>query len=98
MRLNSEAIFPNLAHIYEKMTNNDSSTSKLAAADKANIWHGLLSKVIKPKPTGASCEYCGWHGQKEDVLKSPRLNEDGVVYQINTCPSCLRNGGLVFYD
>jgi hypothetical protein len=69
-----------------------------AVADKPGFLQSLMSLVIKPKPTGVTCEYCGWHGTKDDVLKSPRLNEDGAVYQITTCPNCLRNGGLVFYD
>jgi hypothetical protein len=69
--------------------------SNTGASRKPGIVQALLSVVSKPKPTGASCEYCGWHGARSDILMSPRLNEDGTVYQITTCPSCMRNGGLV---
>ncbi len=71
---------------------------KTPAQKQSGAWQSLLSKIIRPRPTGVTCEYCGWSGAKDGLLKSPRLNEDGTVYQIMTCPQCLRNGGLIFYD
>jgi predicted RNA-binding Zn-ribbon protein involved in translation (DUF1610 family) len=58
----------------------------------------LFSKKSKAKPTGVTCEYCGWNGPKDKVIKAFVMNEDSTRYTINTCPNCLRNGGLVFHD
>jgi hypothetical protein len=58
----------------------------------------ILSLFNKPKQTGVTCEYCGWHGTKEDVFKATVMNEDSSKYIIDTCPNCMRNGGLKFYD
>ncbi len=58
----------------------------------------ILGKIIKPKPVGVTCIRCGWNGTREQLMKSPRLNEDGKQYQIDTCPQCLRNGGLDYHN
>jgi hypothetical protein len=56
---------------------------------------GLLHKLRKTKPTGITCEYCGWNGESEDLHKAKVLNTDGTPYEIRVCPDCLRNGGLI---
>lgn len=67
-------------------------------SDRPDFFAQFATLFKKPPKTGAHCEYCGWYGPTSDVLKAPRLNEDGKSYMINTCPSCMRNGGLIFYD
>jgi hypothetical protein len=57
----------------------------------------LINKIVKPKPTGVSCIRCGWNGPIEKLVKAPRLNENGATYQIDACPNCYRNGGLVYH-
>jgi hypothetical protein len=57
----------------------------------------ILEKIIKPKPAGVTCIRCGWNGPKEKLMKAPRINENGVTYQIDACPQCLRNGGLEYH-
>jgi hypothetical protein len=63
---------------------------------------GVLSSISRwmhrQDPSEAYCEHCDWHGSKADVLKMPRTNEDGSVFQIDACPNCLRNGGLVYVN
>ena len=84
-----------------KSTSPASDQTKMATqdtAEKPDLLKKILTRIIKPKPSGVTCEYCGWNGSADDVLKAPRLNEDGVVYQISSCPNCMRNGGLVYHD
>jgi hypothetical protein len=57
----------------------------------------LIRKIIKEKPSGVTCIRCGWNGPREKLLKAPRINENGVVYQIDACPQCMRNGGLQYH-
>jgi hypothetical protein len=90
------------AHWNNTMTEEISTTTAASATrlddNNRTVWQAILSRVVRRKPVGAVCEYCGWRGAKDAVLMSPRLNEDGAVYQITACPSCMRNGGLVFHD
>jgi hypothetical protein len=58
----------------------------------------LLQKVFKPKPTGITCEYCGWNGSATELQKAKYLNTDGTPYEIRVCPQCQRNGGLFDHD
>lgn len=58
----------------------------------------LLQKIIKPKPTGITCEYCGWNGPAEELASAKYLNTDGTPYAIRVCPQCQRNGGLYDHD
>jgi hypothetical protein len=58
----------------------------------------LLQKIIKPKPTGITCEYCGWNGTAEELQSAKYLNTDGTPYSIRVCPQCQRNGGLFDHD
>ena len=58
----------------------------------------ILTLFNKPELTGVTCEYCGWHGEKDKVIQAPVMNEDGSKYTIGTCPKCLRNGGLTYHD
>jgi len=58
----------------------------------------LIKKIIKEKPVGVTCIRCGWNGPREKLMKAPRLNENGAVYQIDACPQCLRNGGLQYHS
>lgn len=77
-------------------TQSDQQTPT-AVAEKPDFFQRMAKLFDRPKKTGAQCEYCGWSGPAADVLKSPRLNEDGTTYQITTCPRCMRNGGIVIY-
>lgn len=67
-------------------------------AKQPGFWDKLATVFSLPKKTGVHCTYCEWWGTKDQVVKAPRLNEDGKVYQIDACPNCMRNGGLEFYD
>jgi hypothetical protein len=75
----------------------DTQSASTAIAEKPDFFQRVAKLFDKPKKTGAHCEYCEWTGPAADVLKSPRLNEDGTTYQITTCPRCMRNGGIVIY-
>ena len=57
----------------------------------------VIKKLFKESPTGVTCIRCGWNGRVEDLMKFPRINENGVTYQIDACPHCLRNGGLEYH-
>lgn len=57
----------------------------------------LLNKVKKPRPTGVTCDYCGWNGTVEEVATARVMNTDSSVYTIKTCPRCGRNGGLIVH-
>ena len=59
---------------------------------------GLLSRFKKPNTTGATCTYCGWNGATADVFKANVMNEDSTTYRVDTCPRCMRNGGIVYND
>jgi hypothetical protein len=75
-----------------------SSTADPKPEEKPGIFQNIWSRIVRTKPTGVHCEFCGWNGTTADVISAPKVNEDGAVYQIKTCPSCMRNGGLIFYD
>ncbi len=77
---------------------DETSKQAAAVADRPSLWQNIWSRIVRPNPSGVSCDYCGWTGTPDEVVKTPRLNEDGAVYQIQSCPECQRNGGLVFYD
>jgi hypothetical protein len=57
----------------------------------------FIKKFVKEKPTGVTCIRCGWNGTRAQLMKAPRINENGVTYQIEACPQCLRNGGLEYH-
>ncbi len=58
----------------------------------------LLNKLKRPPLTGVACEFCGWHGTKEEVHTAKVMNTDSSTYVIQVCPQCLRNGGLIDHD
>jgi len=36
--------------------------------------------------------------ERSDIFKASVMNEDSSKYIIDTCPECMRNGGLKYYD
>lgn len=58
----------------------------------------ILTQFYKPKLTGVTCQFCGWHGEASEIFKALVMNEDSSKYPIDTCPDCMRNGGLIYHD
>jgi hypothetical protein len=81
----------------ETTTIPEPKPNSIPVTDQPDFFHKLVKLFDRPKKSGAHCEFCGWTGPSGDVLKSPRLNEDGTTYQITTCPRCMRNGGIVIF-
>jgi hypothetical protein len=73
-------------------------SDKATRAATPGVIGTILSRFSRAKPAGVHCGYCGWNGTKDEVIRAPKVNEDGAVYQIDTCPNCMRNGGLISYD
>jgi hypothetical protein len=57
-----------------------------------------LLRRNKTKPTGVTCQYCGWNGTPEQIYKSKVMNTDSSIYEIKCCPKCMRNGGLIIHE